>query len=81
MLIMLMTTAAALAAQIDQSSQLAASAPVASSAGSPGAAPVTTKKPTRYCIKVRPTGSILLKTTCKTRDAWLNEGFDPLEKQ
>ena len=37
-------------------------------------------KPTRYCIVEAITGSVIPRRTCKTREAWLREGFDPLAK-
>ncbi len=35
----------------------------------------------KYCVVDYNTGSRLPRKTCKTRDAWLEEGFDPLAEQ
>jgi hypothetical protein len=35
-------------------------------------------KPTRYCVIGTVTGSRIERKTCRTREAWLAEGFDPL---
>lgn len=34
----------------------------------------------KYCVLDETTGSRISHKTCKTRDAWLQEGFDPLAK-
>lgn len=47
-------------------------------AKSPAKAPEA--KSQRYCVKTEVTGSRLARRTCKTRDAWLREGFDPAAK-
>ena len=35
----------------------------------------------KYCVMDETTGSRVARKTCKTREAWLAEGFDPLVKQ
>ncbi|WP_353203172.1 hypothetical protein [Sphingomonas sp.] len=34
----------------------------------------------KYCVLDERTGSRIARKTCKTREAWLEEGFDPLAK-
>ena len=34
---------------------------------------------TRYCVVDKPTGSLLVRRTCRTRDQWIaSDGVDPL---
>jgi hypothetical protein len=66
---MLATTASAQAAD-------AKDQPVASATDTGGAQAAT---PKRYCIKDTPTGTRIEKKTCKTREEWLDTGFDPLK--
>ena len=47
-------------------------APAQADGGAPRA------KSTRYCVVGALTGSRIERKTCRTRQAWLNEGFDPL---
>jgi hypothetical protein len=47
-------------------------APAQAEGGAPRA------KATRYCVLSRITGSRIERKTCRTREAWLAEGFDPL---
>ena len=44
------------------------------------AKPAPAAKSQRYCVETQVTGSHLARRTCKTRDAWLKEGFDPAAK-
>ena len=70
-----------------------AASPVVASDTRPTAAP-TTEAPqvaqdgarvpnakTKYCIVDLVTGSRIPVKTCKTREAWLEQGFDPLARQ
>jgi hypothetical protein len=54
--------------------------PVAATAGAE--TPVETRTPradTRYCIVHKPTGSLLTRRVCRTRDQWIErDGFDPV---
>lgn len=34
----------------------------------------------RYCVFDTTTGSRIARKTCRTREAWLTSGFDPLAK-
>ena len=42
-----------------------------------GGSPAATQ-PTRYCVKEATTGTRMSRKVCRTRDAWLADGFDPL---
>jgi hypothetical protein len=46
----------------------------------PAPAPVSAqaKPATRYCIVDTYTGSRIPRKLCKTRDQWMDQGFDPL---
>jgi hypothetical protein len=37
-------------------------------------------KKTRYCVQTELTGSRLTRKVCQTREAWLAQDFDPLDK-
>lgn len=70
-----------------------AASPVIASETRPTAAPTTeapqasattarvTSSKTKYCVIDEITGSRIPIKTCKTRDDWLDRGFDPLAKQ
>lgn len=53
---------------------------IAAPAQSGGGAAVSSK-PTRYCIADTITGSRMTRKVCKSRDAWLAEGYDPLDQK
>jgi hypothetical protein len=48
----------------------------------PGEAPqppaVAKSEKTKYCVVSEITGSRMPRKTCKTRDQWLAQGFDPV---
>lgn len=57
--------------------------PAASSETRAGSSPdqsVPTRAAQRYCTVYDVTGSRIPIKTCKTRDEWLKDGFDPLAK-
>ena len=54
---------------------------MASNGTVPDAGKSKPKRDQRYCVVYNITGSILPHKTCKTRQDWLAEGFDPLAKQ
>lgn len=37
-------------------------------------------KKTRYCVQTQLTGSRLARKVCQTREAWLAQNFDPLDR-
>jgi hypothetical protein len=39
---------------------------------------VARSKQVRYCVMETTTGSRIARKTCRTRDEWLADGFDPL---
>jgi hypothetical protein len=70
-----------------------ATSPVIAAETRPATAPTTTAAPQaadatrvatsakKYCVVDSITGSRIARKICKTRDAWLDQGFDPLAKQ
>lgn len=44
------------------------------------ATPAQAKPTQRYCVMYDSTGTRIQRKVCKTREEWLAEGFDPLEK-
>jgi hypothetical protein len=42
--------------------------------------PAKASKAKRYCVEDTVTGSRLPRRSCRTREEWLAEGFDPLAK-
>lgn len=62
------------AAQTPQSTRTPAIAAPAQAGGS-----AVKAKPTRYCVASTPTGTRIERKTCRTREAWLAHGYDPLE--
>lgn len=61
-------------AQADQGSR----APAIAAPTQPGGATTTRTKETRYCVIDNVTGSRIERKLCRTRQAWLSEGYDPV---
>ena len=57
-----------------------AAAPTAETAQA-AEAPRAASPAQKYCVVNVVTGSRIEHKTCKTRDEWLDQGFDPLAKQ
>jgi len=77
----MMTGFAAVAAltMVAGSAQAADSRPANDAAPAARATPVAESTPQKkYCVVDTLTGSRIAQKVCKTREAWMREGFDPL---
>lgn len=65
-----------IAATVPQVAPTPATASITGPAQPEGGQPQARKR--RYCVMTAITGSRIERKTCRTRQAWLAQGFDPL---